>query len=174
MKDESIANFGLLIAYVIPGCVILWGVGEASPSVGVWFGAASANSATLGGFLYVTLAAVAAGLTASTLRWLVIDAMHHYSGIKPPRWDFSALDERVEALDFLIELHYRYYQFYANTLVASLFAYVAWRLNHWASAPWGWPELLAIAFWALFFLGSRDTLTKYYARTKRLMERPHG
>ena len=170
MKDDSIANFGLLIAYVLPGCVVLWGLGQASPTVGKWFGDASANSATLGGFLYVTLAAVAAGLTASTVRWLLIDALHHYMGVKPPRLDFSQLGERIEAFDFLIEIHYRYYQFYANTLVASCFAYVAWRLTHWESEPWGWPELVATALWALFFCGSRDTLRKYYARTKRLLD----
>lgn len=50
-KDESIANCGLLIAYVIPGCVALWGLGQANPKVGEWFGAASANSATLCGDL---------------------------------------------------------------------------------------------------------------------------
>lgn len=169
MKDESIANFGLLIAYILPGCVALWGLGQASPTIGDWFGAASANSATFGGFLYVTIAAVGAGLTASTVRWLVIDAIHHYTGIEPPRWDFSQLDKRVEAFDFLIEIHYRYYQFYANTLVASLFAYIAWRISHWVSEPWGLPEVTAINIWALFFYGSRDTLRKYYSRSKRLL-----
>jgi hypothetical protein len=171
VKEDSIANFGLLIAYVIPGCVTLWGIGQISPTVGDWLGAASANSATFGGFLYVTIAAVGAGLTVSTLRWLVVDAIHHLTGIRPPRWDFSRLGDRVEAFDFLIEIHYRYYQFYANTMVATCFSYAAWRSAHpFAASPFGWPESAAIALCGVFYLGSRDTPQKYYARTKRVLD----
>jgi hypothetical protein len=170
MKEESVANFGLLIAYILPGCVALWGMGNISPTIGAWFEAASANSATFGGFLYVTLAAIGAGLTASTFRWLVVDAIHHSTGIEPPRLDFSRLDKRVEAFDLLIEIHYRYYQFYSNTLVASFFSYLAWRAAHWNSVAWGWYEFAAICVWALFFYASRDTLAKYYSRSRRLLD----
>jgi hypothetical protein len=170
VKDESIANFGLLIAYVLPGCVALWGLGQLSPTVHDWLDTGSANTATFGGFLYVTLAAIGAGLTASTVRWLVIDTVHHATGIRPPKWDFSRLGERVEAFDLLVEIHYRYHQFYANTLVASAFSYASWRFRHcFATEPWGWPEAAVIMLWTAFWAASRDTLRKYYTRAEKLL-----
>jgi len=170
MKDESITNFGLLIAYVLPGFVTLFGLGEVSPAVKTWLGGGSVDSATLGGFLYVTVASVAAGLTASTFRWLVIDTLHHRTGLRPPKFDFSRLGDRVEAFDLLIEIHYRYYQFYANTLVAGAFSYVAWRISAGGfAAALAWCDLAFVVLAPVFFAGSRDTLRRYYERSGHLL-----
>ena len=171
MKDESVTNFGLLIAYVLPGCVVLWGLGQVVPSIGEWLAGASVDEATFGGFLYVTLAAIGSGLTASTIRWLTLDALHHFTGIKPPPWNFSRLGDRVEAFDMLVDIHYRYYQFYANTLAAAVFAYAAWRSSHSAvEAPWGWFDVAAAIMGLIFFAASRDTLRKYYSRAQSLLD----
>lgn len=172
LKDASITNFGLLIAYLLPGFVALWGISFFSPSVASWFGSTAEDAPTVGGFLYVTLASVAAGLTVSTVRWLVIDSVHHVTGIRNPRWDFSRLKENVAALDMLIEIHYRYYQFYANMIVAVLFTVAARHVTGGMSAR----ELVGIDVGAIFlclvfFLGSRDTLRKYYARSAEVLLR---
>jgi hypothetical protein len=106
----------------------------------------------------------------STIRWLILDSLHHATGIRAPDWDFSRLADRVEGFSLLVEIHYRFYQFYGNTIVAITFAYTAWMLNRdFARLPAGWPELAFVMLLALFFLGSRDTLRKYYARLNALL-----
>jgi hypothetical protein len=160
MHDVTRSNFGLLIAYVLPGFMLLWGVGEVSPGVRAWLGAPVEDAPTIGGFLYATLASVAAGMTVSTIRWLVVDGIHHLTGLRRPRWNFAALRQNVAAFDVMVENHYRYYQFNANMLVAlPIAAMLRW------SQRFAWPDLLLLAaLEAIFFIGSRDTLRKYYAQ----------
>ena len=170
MNDLTTKNFGLLIAYVLPGLTILWGISFFYEPVHIWLYTAPENAPTVSGFLYVTLAAVAAGMTASTVRWLLIDGMHHVTGLRRPALDFSRFQNHIEAYDILTEVHYRYYQFYANMIVAILFAIAAQRtaLESWLTMP-NFAEVSAILVMALFYAGSRDTLGKYYSRLSRLL-----
>lgn len=170
MTDLNTRNFGLLIAYVLPGLAVLIGVASYSETVRSWLGTASSDAPTVGGFLYITLASVAAGLIASTIRWLILDWVHHHTGIRPPAWDFSRLQENVVAFDVLVDIHYRYYQFYGNSLVAVVFMYGArvLRLASWTDRLWSGLVFLAVA--AILFLGSRDTLAKYYIRSEQLLK----
>lgn len=174
MKDEATPNFGLIIAYLIPGAIALYGVSYFLPIVRSWFGTTPADAPTLGGFLYLTIAAIAAGMTVSTVRWGIVDTMHHWTGIEPPRLDFTRLSANVSGYDYLIEIHYRYYQFYANCIVALAFAYVLRRaaLGR-GMLTWDiWDGsflVLELIFWA----GSRDTLRKYYRRAEQLLAPMH-
>lgn len=68
-REISINDFGLLIAYVLPGFAALWGTSYLAPEVRSWFGQAPAEVPTLGGFLYLTVASIAAGLTIRNL-WI--------------------------------------------------------------------------------------------------------
>ena len=67
----------------------------------VWIAGESGSGQTVGGFLYVTLASAAAGLMTSTVRWALIDTIHHWTGLKEPSWDFSRLQEHVAAFKLL-------------------------------------------------------------------------
>ncbi len=171
MADEaSINDFGLLIAYVLPGFAALWGLTYITDALRPWLGHLPADAPTVGGFLFVTVASIAAGLTVSTLRWLLVDSLHHRTGIRPPAWDFSNLEQSAAAFGVLVEIHYRYYQFYANMLVAIAFVFLARRLSlGFFAAPVGLPDLGLLVVGAVFFLGSRDTLRKYYTRTGQLL-----
>lgn len=165
MKDVTSTNFGLLIAYVLPGVTALWGVSYFSPNVRAWFGSTPCVSPTVGGFLYVTLAAVAAGVTVSTVRWMVVDTLHHATGIPRPRWDFSRFDEKIAAYEMLGEVHYRYYQHYSNTLIALVFTYLARRVSlGFFSLPLAWTDMGLLTLAIIFAAGSRDTLRKYNDR----------
>lgn len=85
-------------------------------------------------------------------------------GVRPPPWDFARLASSSAAFDLLVQIHYRYYKFYANMVVAMLVAIpsVDFRLS-WRAVGY---LLLAL----LFFLGSRDALSKYYARAGQLLQ----
>ena len=161
MQDITTKNFGLLIAYILPGFLLLWGGSHHSLTLQGWLGQTSDELPTVGGFLYVTLGSIAAGMMASTLRWLVIDTLHHWTGLRQPPWDFSQLADRVSAFDTLIEIHYRFYQHYANMIVAL----VGCLLLRWTAIGFRVGEAVAVLLvTSLYGVASRDTLRKYYAR----------
>ncbi|MEZ6146946.1 MAG: hypothetical protein R3B91_16325 [Planctomycetaceae bacterium] len=65
----------------------MWGGSHHSQTLQGWLGQSSGELPTVGGFLYVTLGSIAyAGMMASTLRWLLIDTLHHWTGLRQPRW----------------------------------------------------------------------------------------
>ena len=168
VNDVTNQNFGLLIAFVLPGFILLWGLQPHSHMITGWLGHAATDVPSVGGFLYITMASVGAGQLVSTLRWLLIDTLHHRTGVRPPRWDFRKLKDRVTAYDRLIEIHYRYYQFHANSLLAVSIS----ALLRWLEQGFRVRELfLLLAIDTLLYLGSRDTLSKYYRRVEELLAR---
>ena len=169
VKDVSSSNFGLLIGFVLPGFTVLWGMSYFSETISHWL-AGSSTTPTVGGFLYVTLASVAAGVMVSTVRWAVIDTIHHWTGLRQPEWDFSRLRQSVAAYNVLNEIHYKYYLFHSNHLVALLLVYLARRIHlGFFTAPWGWLDLGFLVLSVILFVGSRDTLRKYYTRVGQLL-----
>ncbi len=175
MSQLSEKNFGLLIAYVLPGFVTLWGISLFSPTVNSWITTSQHGAPTVAGFLYVTLASLAAGLTVSAIRWILIDSLHHATGVKPPHWEFANLDDRLQGFLALVENHYRFYQFYSNSFIAGALAYA----THFASTNINlcqpsWPTLGFILLELVLLAGSRDALKKYYSRVERLLETPEA
>jgi hypothetical protein len=118
--------------------------------------------------LYVTLASLGAGLILSTVRWLVIDPLHHATGVARPAWDFGTLQGKLGEFQLLVESHYRYYQFYANSLVALVMLYATWRWRNSPDDVSGWDAGFAMVAFVLW-MGSRDTLRKYYVRGNALL-----
>lgn len=166
MRELSGVNFGLAIAYLLPGFILLVGVSTFSPEVHEWLHGGGSGP-TIGGFFYVTLASLGAGLLASTVRWLLVDAIHHRTGIPRFDWNYAVLHERLEAFELLVESHYRYYQFYGNSLVAVAFTFTAFHAAHgWPS--WRWLVAFA-AVETLLWLGSRSTLANYARRGAMLL-----
>jgi hypothetical protein len=138
------------------------------PVLNGWLGNTDQQATTIGGFLFATLVAMLFGLVASTLRWLVVDSLHHATGLPHPKWNFGRLQSKLQAFTLLEESHYRYYQFYGNMLAGSPIGYFAWRF----AESRGWvtvADAIFVAFLILMFIGSRDTLSKYYSRVHELL-----
>ena len=165
-RESSINDFGLLIAYVLPGFTALWGASYLSEPLRAWIGVPPTEGQTVGGFLYTTVASVGAGLTVSTLRWMVIDKIHHHTGLRPPELDFALLRENSAAFGIVVEHNYRYYQWAANSLVALLVVLVARRC---AGVPVGPTDLALLPLLAVLFVGSRDSLRRYYSRGGQIL-----
>lgn len=108
-------------------------------------------------------------MTVSAVRWAFIDTLHGFTGLPLPPLNFQRLGRNVEAFALLIEIHYRHYQFYANMLVATAIAYISYRIKLGAIWPIGWLDLGVLFLEAVFFVTSRDTLAKYYARSEQLL-----
>jgi hypothetical protein len=119
--------------------------------------------------LYALLAATAMGMVVSCFRWLLIDAIHSVTGITPPVLNYGALEQRLESFNFIVESHYRYYQFYANALISILFAYGVNRLLKTSSLLGFGTDLGVFILCAVLFTGSRDALSKYRTRSSQLV-----
>jgi hypothetical protein len=170
MTEVNSQNFGILIAYLLPGLVTLVGIAPYCETVRSWLGTPSTAAPTVGGFLYVTLAAVALGMTVSVIRWLILDWAHHHTGIQPPTWDFAVLQTNLGGFLALVENHYRYYQFYGNMFVALGIVAIGYRWQPVLSADKArllMPTILMLM--ALFYVASRDALAKYYNRASALL-----
>ena len=107
-------NFGVIIAFLLPGFLFLWGLSFSYDEVTNWL-ATSSDSASpaIGGFLYSTLASLALGLLISAVRWLIIDHLLWLIGIRDPGINFKNLSNKDKYSAFLgvVENHYRYYQY---------------------------------------------------------------
>ncbi len=173
MRDFSPFNFGTIVAYLVPGFIVLWAVSFHSAIVQGWLSMSAATAPTVGDLLYATLASLAAGVTVSAIRWAVIDTLHHHTGLPPPRWNFALLPERLAAFQMLVEDHYVYYKFYANALVALVFLYVAWRTSATATVNQWRLDAAFFVLCIVLFIGSRDALRRYYRRAEQLFSTKH-
>lgn len=107
-------------------------------------------------------------MTVSAVRWATVDALHARAGLGPPELDFKHLAGKVDEFRLLIEIHYRHYQFYANMLVAVAIAYLGYRFHVGLARP-ALPDLAVVVLEPIFYLTSRDTLRKYYGRSRQLL-----
>lgn len=169
MRSVTNDNFGPIIAYLVPGLVVVVGFSRFSPTLRTWLAATPSGQPTIGGFLYITIASLAIGMTVSAVRWAFIDTLHAWTGLPPPRLDYSKLGENVTAYQLLIDIHYRHYLYYANMFVATAVAYVSYRLTVVHLLQVGWLDGAVLFLESVFLLTSRDTLRKYYTRSAQLL-----
>ncbi len=166
MRDVHSQNFGLLIAFVLPGFTLLLGLAEHLPIVRDGLGAAPDTSPTVGGFLYMTLAAVTLGLLVSTVRWLLVDTLLYVCGLRSP---LRALEpERTAQFDIVVQQYYRHYQFHANLLVALPIAGALWQAARDTWQPW--TLALVVILELILAAGAWDTLAKCYRRLGEKLE----
>jgi hypothetical protein len=166
--DTLSRPFGLIIAYILPGFIALAGVAPLSTLVAGWLSAGQ-QATSVSAPLYTLLAATASGMVVSCFRWLLIDQAHTLTGLGGPAFNARALEERPEAFSLLVESHYRYYQFYANTLVAVAWTYTVHRWRGTSPLLGFGTDLLVLILCGVLFAGSRDTLAKYRARSRLLV-----
>ncbi len=166
-QSNSLNDFGLVIAYVIPGFAFLFGCSAYVHDLHALKQALDIGSLTVAALVILIILAVASGLLVQTIRWLLIDSIHHNSGIKPGSWDFKYLSEQMMAFERLTENHYRFYQFYSGMVVS-----LVWILGNRVSrvgALFESTNILLLGLSILMFLGSRDTLRKYYQRLNSIL-----
>lgn len=162
-------QFGLIVAYLLPGFIGLFGLAPFVPTVAIWLRPTSYAEASLGPPMYVLLLATAIGMILSCFRWLIIDQLHRWTGVPSPKWDDGRLSERLEAFNYLVESHYRYYQFVGNTIIAIVIAYPIQRWFATSPVLGLGTDAATVVVCLVLLAASRDALAKYYARTHRLI-----
>ncbi len=173
MTGTSHRQFGLIIAYVLPGFIALVGLAPIFPGVAQWLRPVSAGEFDLGlgPPLYAVLGATAFGLVLSCFRWILIDRVHHWTGVERPAWEDSKLDRMLGGFDYLVQSHYRYYEFCGNSLLAGLFAYVVNRVAGTLPHLGLGTDVAMVILLSVLFLASRSALINYFTRTSRLIGR---
>src|SRR5258706_5476692 len=94
-------QFGLVIAYLLPGFIALGSIAPFSSTVAQWLRAD--QTVSLGAPLYALLAATATGMVVSCFRWILVDHIHVLTGLSGPAFNARALEERPAAVSFLVE-----------------------------------------------------------------------
>lgn len=119
MSDSSAQQqFGLIVAFLLPGFIGLAGVVPLVPAVGQWLQPVAQGDLGFGPPIYALMSATTVGMIVSCFRWLIVDHLLEWTGVPQAVRRYEQLAEKLDAYDYLIEVHYRYYQFYANSLVA--------------------------------------------------------
>lgn len=164
--ETSNLPFGLIVAYVLPGFIGLGGLMLFVPAMREWLQPVSyQGAAAVAPSIYAVLAAITVGMIISCFRWLFIDHILAWTGIKTPTWNANELHQKLDAFNYFVQHHYRYYQFYANTLIAVIWTYAVNRIA--GTLPLAGPatDLGIVILCFVLFAGSRDALAKYYDRT---------
>lgn len=170
MRGHSQIGFGLLCAYVLPGFTLLASLSLVLEPLQVWLLGSARELPAVGGVLYVTAASVLLGQLLNLLRWAFLDWIFSSTGIRRPVWDEQQLSERLQAYEFLVESHFRYFQFYGNMAIALPLSLIAVRLSaHSAWFPTGTLELATIALETTLIFGARDALRRYFSRSVILL-----
>jgi hypothetical protein len=179
MKDISDKNFGPLIAFCLPGFILLLALSRSFPEVKEWLEiSASKDGASIGGFLYATLASLSLGLLLSGIRWATVDQFleqEYLLGTGPlPTIDFTELNKKdtFAAFSGIVENHYRYYQYYSNSLVAVELGGLAylWKVGKPSGSQWALAAILLI----ILFAASRDCFRKFRIRGAAVTTRRTG
>jgi hypothetical protein len=169
VTDTSPKQFGLIIAYLLPGFIALAGFARLFPLIQRWLLPASISESGIGSPIFAIMAAMTTGLIVSCFRWLLLDQVHHLTGVQRPQWDDTRLDSVLRGFDYLVQNHFRYYEFCGNTLIALLWAYGVNRAIGALSSLGPGTDLGMIVLCLVLFTASRDALAKYYIRTSRIL-----
>ncbi|MGD0769939.1 MAG: hypothetical protein ABSB42_17275 [Tepidisphaeraceae bacterium] len=174
MPETSSRQFGLIVAYLIPGFVGLAGLSPLIPLVGEWLRPVNQGELGLGPPIYALLGATAVGMIVSCFRWCVLDQIHQWTGVKRPQWDDSQLAKALGGFDYLVQNHFRYYEFASNTLIATLWAYGVNRYLKTVSFLGACTDLGMLILSIVLFAASRDALAKYYNGARQLLGSSRG
>jgi hypothetical protein len=116
-------DFGILIAFILPGSVAVYGLRYVSPRINALWSMLEPGQFVIGPLILLALATLAVGLIVSSLRVVLLEPIFHVTGVRQENVDYQKLanvDQR-EFFKEMIKNIYRYEQFYGNTLLALLF-----------------------------------------------------
>lgn len=116
-------DFGILIAFFLPGFVSLYALSNMSSRVAEVFKAVLLKDQALGASFLILVASLVAGIVTSSFRELTLDWLHNKTGasIRQLNYRTLAAGNQLEVFREAINNTYRYYQFYGNTLIALIF-----------------------------------------------------
>jgi hypothetical protein len=127
MKDLTVTSFGLVIAYLLPGLIGLYGLSFWSKAFDRMFSTFLTSESNLGLFLIVVLASLAVGLFANGVRWLLFE-MLFCTKYRTQGALHQALsgERKLSAYRLVIDETYRYHQWWGGAGVVIPVGYLGW------------------------------------------------
>lgn len=175
MKDVTSTSFGLLIAYLLPGLIGLYGLSFGSESLRqslLLLLTAKANPELL---ILVILLALVCGLIIHGIRHLMFEVVFCGKEHKLGSQDFGELasERKLEAFRATVDEIYRYHQWWGGLSVAAPVVCFGWFLTE----STGWTEwrctfaaVGAIGFETLFIYTAKEVQKKYVARSRHILK----
>lgn len=159
MKDVTVTSFGLVIAYLLPGLIGLYGLSFWSKNFDKMFSTFLTSGSNLGLFLIVVLASLAIGLLANGLRWLLFE-MCFCSKYRTASASHQALsgEGKLAAYRLVIDETYRYHQWWGGTIMVIPVGFIGWMWGSWqtsALSQKAWVFLLFVAIEVLASVAAR-------------------
>lgn len=115
MKDFSL-NFGPVIAFILPGFVVLWGLSHHFATVASWI-APAGSASSISGFLLAILCALGLGLVINGVRSLTLGKL--LPAPKDINWKgLTANESTHKAMVLVVENCWHYHLFYGNVFFA--------------------------------------------------------
>ncbi len=174
-EKANVLDFGTTIAFVAPGFLALIAASYHVTLADDWLTFAARPGEGVGVFLFVVLASLALGILVSGVRSIVFDWLYSKLGLPRPEMDYLALKDpgKKAVFDGLNENFYRYYQFYANSLVAVLTFCGSYMLPLYTKVVSGYAITFFVLLVIALFISARISLARYYEGLNILFGR-HG
>jgi hypothetical protein len=173
MKDVTSTSFGLLIAFLLPGLLALFGFALWEPSLASIFNTFLTAESNLGLFLLVILGAILTSLEISLVRWLLFELLLCRRHRLTPA-DFSELGAqgKLKAFQGAVEEHYRYHQFWGGIAIVIPFLYAGWARQA-GLLSMGWRILGSLVGFLLIegltVAGAIQAYTNYVQRARHIL-----
>ncbi len=119
-------NFGLIIAYILPGTVTVYGLRYLSPRIDALWSTLERGQIVAGPLILIGVSALAVGLILSSFRFVVLEPILYCTGVNRTtiKYDKITNTERLNLFNQMVENVYRYEQFYGNVLLSLLLFFI--------------------------------------------------
>ncbi len=172
MSQFSATSFGLMIAYFIPGLIVLVSAAKWIPQIEKMFLALTTANSSLGLTVLMVMLAVPVGLFIAFFRMVVFELLLR-RWLKQVSFDWKELSQG-DSLGFFraaIDENYRYYQFYGGIAVVLPLLFVAWGssifpVSNWIFKCGIYAGIEAIAVWSAI-----DAFVRFRQKTESLRGR---
>ena len=172
--DITSTSFGLLIAYLLPGLVTLFGLSFWVPALRSMFEAFVTGASDLSLFLLVTLLSIATSLQVTLIRWVLFEELLcRRDRLSPEDFKGMSSEGHFNAFRGAVDEHYRYHQFWGSMVIALPILFIGWARESHAFASF-WTGLLLLTLFlvleGLTFFGAVKAYTNYVYRARSIMK----
>jgi hypothetical protein len=151
LKDLTATSFGLIIAYLLPGLVGLYGLSFWFPRIGAAFATFLTAESNVGLFFLIILASLAVGMITHGIRWILFEVW--CSGLEqrlePSLFANLSGERKLAAFRTAVDEIYRYHQWWGGMAVVAPLVFIGWMNSPDAQVGEMQGMILWIAFLAL-------------------------
>jgi len=172
MKDVTSTSFGLVIAFLLPGLALFYGLSFWSSRIKVVLQKLLTSDPDAGLFILVLLGALSLGLLITPFRYLLYERWLSEKDRFVPA-DFSKLGEEGKLLAFraAVDEHYRYHQFWGGMTIALPIIYCGWLIEFWScSISIFLSILIFVLIQGVTGYAAWDALKKFLSRARPILK----